>query len=162
MFSMNKEELKELYDKDFPLWAEINLELLKQKQYDLVDWENVIEEFEYIAKSDLRDCIKYLANILDRLYRLDYFKNLVNNQNLHKKWKNTILYNREMIELLFSEYPSLRHQLPKELQKAWKEAILNLQEWLEKNDYNPEDFEFPKECPYTYEEAMTKDLERTE
>ncbi|BAI70170.1 hypothetical protein [Hydrogenobacter thermophilus] len=27
-------ELKELYDKDFPLWAEINLQLLKEKAYD--------------------------------------------------------------------------------------------------------------------------------
>ena len=33
------EELKKLYDKDFPLWAEVNLELLKEKQYDMVDWE---------------------------------------------------------------------------------------------------------------------------
>ena len=44
MRTLNKEELKELYDKDFPLWIEINLELLKEKAYDLVDWENLFEK----------------------------------------------------------------------------------------------------------------------
>jgi len=38
MRTISKEELKELYDKDFPLWVEINLELLKEKAYDSVDW----------------------------------------------------------------------------------------------------------------------------
>jgi hypothetical protein len=33
MRTISKEELKELYDKDLPLWAEINLELLKEKAY---------------------------------------------------------------------------------------------------------------------------------
>jgi len=46
MRTISKEELKELYDKDFPLWVEINLELLKEKAYDLVDWENLLEEIE--------------------------------------------------------------------------------------------------------------------
>ena len=32
--TISKEELKELYEKDFPLWVEINLELLKEKAYD--------------------------------------------------------------------------------------------------------------------------------
>ena len=46
MRTISKEELKELYDKDFPLWVEINLDLLREKAYDLVDWENLLEEIE--------------------------------------------------------------------------------------------------------------------
>ena len=34
MRTLSKEELKELYDKDFPLWVEINLDLLREKAYD--------------------------------------------------------------------------------------------------------------------------------
>ncbi|MEN3033947.1 MAG: hypothetical protein ABDH18_03030 [Aquificaceae bacterium] len=29
--SISREELKELYDKDFPLWAQINYQLLKRE-----------------------------------------------------------------------------------------------------------------------------------
>jgi hypothetical protein len=36
--------LKELYEKDFYLWVQENLRLLKNKEYDLVDWENLLEE----------------------------------------------------------------------------------------------------------------------
>ncbi|MDW8294591.1 MAG: DUF29 family protein, partial [Aquificaceae bacterium] len=69
MSVINKEELKELYDKDFPLWAEINLELLKEKAYELVDWENLLEEIEDMARLDLKACISHLAVILEHLYK---------------------------------------------------------------------------------------------
>jgi Domain of unknown function DUF29. len=34
------QSLKELYEKDFYLWVQENLKLLKNRDYDLVDWEN--------------------------------------------------------------------------------------------------------------------------
>jgi hypothetical protein len=40
------QNLKELYEKDFYLWVQENLRLLKNKEYDLVDWENLLEEIE--------------------------------------------------------------------------------------------------------------------
>ncbi|MDW8294695.1 MAG: DUF29 domain-containing protein, partial [Aquificaceae bacterium] len=76
MRTLSKEELKELYEKDFPLWAEINLELLKEKAYELVDWENLLEEIEDMAQRHLDACISYLAVILEHLYKWDNFKRL--------------------------------------------------------------------------------------
>jgi len=38
------QQLKELYEKDFLLWLEENLKLLENREYDLVDWENLLEE----------------------------------------------------------------------------------------------------------------------
>ena len=63
MRTLSKEELKRLYDKDFSLWAEINLQLLKEKAYDLVDWENLLEEIEDMAKRDLKQRFKEGAKI---------------------------------------------------------------------------------------------------
>jgi len=40
------QSLKELYEKDFYLWVLENLKLLKNREYDLVDWENLLEEIE--------------------------------------------------------------------------------------------------------------------
>jgi hypothetical protein len=40
------QSLKELYVKDFYLWVQENLKLLKNKEYDLVDWKNLLEEIE--------------------------------------------------------------------------------------------------------------------
>ncbi|MCX7759816.1 MAG: DUF29 domain-containing protein [Hydrogenothermaceae bacterium] len=41
---LTKEDLKKLYEKDFPLWAEINLQLLREKAYELVDWDNLLNK----------------------------------------------------------------------------------------------------------------------
>jgi len=50
---INKEELKKLYNKDFVLWVEENLKLLKDKQFDLVDWEHLLEEIEDMGNRNL-------------------------------------------------------------------------------------------------------------
>ena len=69
-------------------------------------------------------------------------------------------YARKRIENLFKRYPSLRTKLKPELDYAWAEAAVRLREWLEASGLNPEDYHIPEKCPYTYEEAMTRDLRR--
>ena len=44
------ENLKQLYEKDFYQWITENIELLKNKEFDLVDWENLLEEIEDMEK----------------------------------------------------------------------------------------------------------------
>ncbi len=160
MRTISKEELKELYHKDFPLWAEINYELLKEKLYDLVDWENLLEEIEDMARSDLKTCISQLARILEHLYKWDNFRNLAGGETAGRGWIKSVNNARREILTMFDVYPSLRNKLPNEVSTAWKFAKRKLENWLEDNDYNPEDFYIPEECPYTYEEAMTRDLRK--
>lgn len=45
------ESPKELYERDFYLWVYENLRLLKEGNYSLVDWQNLLEEIENMAKS---------------------------------------------------------------------------------------------------------------
>lgn len=160
MRTTSKEELKELYDKDFPLWAEINYELLKEKLYELVDWENLLEEIQDMAQRHLDSCISYLAVILEHFYKWDNFKSLAGGQTAGMGWIKSVNNARRKIRTLFKMYPSLRAKLPAEIDKAWIIAIDSLEDWLEDNDYDPEKFEIPEKCPYTYEEAMTRDLRK--
>jgi len=44
------ERLRELYEKDFYLWVQENLKLLGEKKYDLVDWENLLEEIRGLGE----------------------------------------------------------------------------------------------------------------
>ncbi len=157
--SLSKERLKELYHKDFPLWAEINLQLLKEKAYELVDWENLLEEIEDMARSDLKACISYLAVILEHLYKWDNFKHLVGKEG-GKSWVKSVENARTRILSMFEVYPSLRSKLPHEIDTAWKFAKAELKIWLRDNDHDPEAFEIPEKCPYTYEEAMNRDLRK--
>jgi Domain of unknown function DUF29. len=61
--------LKELYEKDFYLWVMENLKLLKNGEYDLVDWENLLEEIEDMARRELKSLISLMAVIMEHLYR---------------------------------------------------------------------------------------------
>jgi len=47
---ISQQNLKELYDKDFYLWIQKNIELLKSKNFDAVDWINLIEELEDMGR----------------------------------------------------------------------------------------------------------------
>jgi hypothetical protein len=66
--------LKELYEKDFYLWVMENLKLLKNKEYDLVDWENLLEEIEDMARRELRSLISLMAVIMEHLYKWENFR----------------------------------------------------------------------------------------
>ncbi|MCS7285511.1 MAG: DUF29 domain-containing protein [Hydrogenobacter thermophilus] len=160
MRTISKEELKELYDKDFPLWAEINLELLKERLYELVDWENLLEEIEDMARSDLKTCISYLAVILEHLYKWDNFRELAGGETAGMGWIRSVENARLRLVDILEDYPSLKLKLPLEFQKAWKKARTELTIWLKDNNYDLQKFSIPKECPYTYEEAMQRDLRK--
>ncbi|MFN3598958.1 MAG: DUF29 domain-containing protein [Aquificaceae bacterium] len=161
MRTISKEELKELYDKDFPLWVEINLELLKEKAYELVDWENLLEEIEDMAKSDLKACISYLAVILEHLYKWDNLRSLTHGKEKGGMgWIKSIRSARTEIEILLDMYPSLKEKLPLELQKAWNIALKRIINWAESNRINLSIKDLPMKCPYTYEEAMTRDIRK--
>ena len=156
---INKEELKELYDKDFPLWAEINLELLKEKAYELVDWEHLLEEIEDMARSDLKACISYLAVILEHLYKWDNFRHFVGELG-GRSWVKSVIKARDKLSLNLERYPSLKNKVEQAVQEAWEDAIVELRAWLLDNGFDPEDFQIPKKCPYTYQEAISRDLRK--
>ncbi|MCS7285493.1 MAG: DUF29 domain-containing protein, partial [Hydrogenobacter thermophilus] len=75
-------------------------------------------------------------------------------------WIKSVNTARGRVLALLDIYPSLKSRVPTELESAWKMARRELESWLINNDQNPEDFHIPKECPYTYEEAMTRDLRK--
>lgn len=155
---ITKEGLKELYSKDFPLWVDINLELLREGNYELVDWENLLEEIEDMGLRHLEACVSYLTIILEHMYKLDHFRGVAGGETAGKSWIRSIKNSRKDILTLFDIYPSLRVKLPGELDKAWRFAIRRLEKWLENNEFDPESFSIPKTCPYTYEEAMEREF----
>lgn len=52
---------------DAALWIEEIVNLLREKSYHSVDWENLIEEIENLGRSDRQKVRSFLRNLLEHL-----------------------------------------------------------------------------------------------
>ncbi|MEJ5338712.1 MAG: DUF29 domain-containing protein [Aquificaceae bacterium] len=154
---LKTEEIRELYEKDFYRWVHENLELLRKGEYDLVDWENLLEEVEYMARKYEDELKERLGVYMEHRYKIENFKKLAGNETAGSGWNKSILNQLVEISRILEDNPSLRSKLPGLLQPAWGYALKRLKAWLIRNKFNPEDFNLPEMCPYGYEDIM-KDI----
>ncbi|WP_277926747.1 MULTISPECIES: DUF29 domain-containing protein [Nostoc] len=74
--------LKQLYETDENLWLEKTIELLKQKQFNKIDLEHLIEELISLGKRDLAKAKSLLRQIIIHIlllqnWQVEYEKNIV-------------------------------------------------------------------------------------
>ena len=163
LMELKTKSLKELYEKDFYLWVLENLKLLKNKEYELVDWENLLEEIEYMARKELRSVISLMAVIMEHLYKWESYRE---SAYMGSGWKRSILNARKELINLFDEIPSLKRiaQEKESLNRAWRRAVNSLIVWFDEDENKnlakkyfgrlPTEEDFPKDCPYTFEQVM--------
>ena len=158
------QNLRELYEKDFCLWVMENLKWLKSKEYELVDWENLLLEIEDTGKSLFRSVRSHISTIMEHLYKWENFRYV---PEMGYDWIETINKARRELGYIFEDNPSLKvkAQGSETLHWAWKLAIRALVDWLE-NPKNkvlvlthfkgklPTEKDFPQECPYTFQQVM--------
>jgi hypothetical protein len=161
---LRAQSLKELYEKDFYLWLLENLRLLKNKDYDLVDWENLVEEIDDMGKSLFKSVRSYISTIMEHLYKWENFRYV---PEMGYDWIQTITNARRELEDIFEDNPSLKvkAQDRETLHRAWKWAVRALADWFEnpKNKASattyfkgklPKEEDFPQECLYTFQQVM--------
>ena len=155
------QNLKELYEKDFYLWVQENLRLLKNKEYSLVDWENLLEEIEDMGRSLFREVLKQMAKVMECLYKWENFKNHPEADD----WVEEICRARRELRDIFEDSPSLKAIAQATLQKAWKLSVRALVDWLKLPPNKalavsyfkgklPTEEDFPPECPYNFQQIM--------
>jgi len=155
------QSLKELYEKDFYLWVIENLKLLKNKEYGLVDWENLLEEIEDMARRELRSLISFMAVIMEHLYKWENFRY---REDVGHSWIRSINNARNELDTIFETYPGIRKKAAEELPTAWRIAVKRLVRWFKEDENHdlakkyfgrfPTEKDFPQECPYTFEQVM--------
>lgn len=52
--TLSQVKQKTLYDQDYLQWIEATLQQLRDRNYEKVDWENLLAEIEDMGKRDLR------------------------------------------------------------------------------------------------------------
>jgi hypothetical protein len=131
---ISQQNLKELYDKDFYLWIQKNIELLKSKNFDAVDWINLIEELEDMGRRYIDSLISFMTIILEHLYKWEHFRI---HKNMGNSWVHSILNARNHLLDLLEKHPSLQNKPQEFLETAWKSAVRRLISWFKKPENIP-------------------------
>lgn len=63
-----------LYDRDFNLWIQKAVSDLKNQDMKAIDWNNLIDEIEGMAKSERRALQSYLERLIEHLLKLKYWE----------------------------------------------------------------------------------------
>lgn len=132
------------YDKDFYAWALHNAALIRHEKFSEIDFEHVAEEIESMAKSDKRELISRLAVLLAHLLKWKYQPSRRGNS-----WRLTIKMQRLSTTRLLKQSPSLKHDITKSLNDAYKEGIL-----LAASETDLKESHFPKHCPFTLKQCL--------
>jgi hypothetical protein len=60
------------YDKDLTIWAKDTAQLLRERCWDAIDWEHLIEEVEDLGKSERSAIASQMERILVHLLKWQY------------------------------------------------------------------------------------------
>jgi hypothetical protein len=109
-----------LYDRDFVAWAYEQAELLRAGDLSAIDAFNIAEEIEGVARNEKREVRSRLEILLAHLLKWTF-------QPDHRgqSWELTIREQRERIEDVLEDSPSLRRLFDneKQMQRAWRAAV---------------------------------------
>ena len=138
----------ELYDRDYYAWIQHQVQALRERRVEDIDWTNAAEEIEDLGKSERRGIRSQLARLLEYLLKLQYARGTFRANN-RRGWELSIKGARIAVDDLLNDSPSLRSQLPEMVAQAYRTARL---EALRKARLSDE--AIPESSPWTVERVM--------
>ncbi|MDJ0600559.1 MAG: DUF29 domain-containing protein [Crocosphaera sp.] len=140
------DKLKELYEIDDYLWIEETVKLLKERRFDELDLENLIEELEDLGSEKRHKVESLLEQIIRHLLLLEYWQDEYDRNYRH--WQAEIVGFRNQLNdrMTTNFYHYLEENLSKVYQKARK--YVQAKSGLDT---------FPKDCPYTLQQLLDED-----
>ena len=138
--------MKDLYNTDFYSWTQKQAELLRAGRLSELDLENILEEIESMGRSDYRALQSRLSVLFMHLLKWQFQPEKRQTGN---SWERTIKEQRKQIKRILRSNPGLKHKLPAMLTEAYTDAIEDAHD-----ETGLPVVSFPKECPWTYEQAM--------
>jgi len=135
--------LKELYETDDSLWLEETIELLKQRQFNQLDLENLIEELISLGKRDLAKAKSLLRQIIIHLLLIQYWQ--VEYEGNYRHWIGEVKTFR--YDLNNHLTTNLTNKLEDDLENIYQSAV----DFVKiKTDLTV----FPEQCPYTLAQLL--------
>lgn len=132
------------YDRDYHLWLEETAQLLKNKNFNQLDLENLVEEIETLGRSERNKLISSLRLIYQHLLKWQYQP-----EKRSKSWTDTIDRERDNINDYIEDMSSLKRLLdnPEAIAKAYSRGRRDAMKETGINN-------LPRECPFAIEQVI--------
>ncbi|MBW4618569.1 MAG: DUF29 domain-containing protein [Cyanosarcina radialis HA8281-LM2] len=136
------------YDRDFNLWIEQTVELLRSGRWAELDLENLIDELEGTSRRDKREILSRLKVLIMHLLKWKYQPD-----RRCGSWESTIRTNRDEIAQILADSPSLKNYPALVLEQAYPVARKNA---ASETELHLEIF--PADCPFSIETVLEEEL----
>ena len=143
MLTTTKENLKELYEKDFLLWIEKTVKLLSDRQLQELDYDNLIEELETLGNEQKRAVESLLEQIIRHLLLYQYWTAEFQYNGHH--WEAEIISFRNQIKRRLTT--NLRRHLSQELTSIYQDAWRFIKVKTKLSS-------LPHKCPYSLDQIL--------
>ena len=124
------------YTTDFYAWTQQQAKLLRNKEIDQIDWQNIAEEIEDMGRSEKRQLESRLEILIMHLLKWQFQPNLRS-----RSWQLTIKEQRLRLAKLLRENPSLKSSLDDLKEKIYPLAVISAEKETGLSS-------FPETCPY--------------
>jgi hypothetical protein len=136
----------ELYDTDFYVWSEVQAELLRKRQFDALDIENLIEEVEDLGGALKRSVLNNASVIIEHLLKLQFSPAT----EPRAGWVDSVLEHRRRLE--FDLTPRLLSILEDELPRVYVLARRDTDRKLRLHGEHAAADALPAACPYSLDQ----------
>ena len=136
--------LQRLYEIDDSQWLEEMIELLKQRQFEHLDLENLIEELTDLGSEKKNAVVSLLEQVIRHLLLLEYWT--IERENNQTHWESEIVSFRTQLRRRLTT--NLRNHLAKELPSIYRDALIYVRT---KTNFK---VDFPENCLYSLEQLL--------
>jgi hypothetical protein len=119
------ENIKELHDRDFNLWVEATKCAIQNRDFENMDWDNLIDEIEDMSASQKRALRSYAKRLIEHILKLKYWEQEFD--RCSRGWQVEVSnFRSEVIDIL-ADSPSLNNYLQKNYANWFNKVVDNYQ-----------------------------------
>ena len=164
-----------LYDRDFYSWAVEQSEAMRRRDLAAIDWDNVIEEIEALARAERKLLKTLCVRTMEHMLKIEHYREA--SDKTLKYWMREIGNFRKQMAEIIKENPGLKGHYRTIFAEAWEngrsDAVEGLAEYDQDNAEKAgktapkrskaereRERALPGECPYLIEEIIAFDPRR--
>ena len=137
-----------LYQEDFYLWVQTTAKLLREKRFNEIDLENLVDEVETLGRAERKAIRSNLKVLLMHLLKYQYQPEKRSNS-----WNYTIIEHRNHLKSDLKDSPSLKPYLQEIFAEVYVDARVEAAA-----ETNLPLKTFPQESPFTPEQTLNSEF----